>query len=350
VLLVALLAAGVVAAPAPVARAADWELVEASEPALRLFAPASGALFAQTASGLRRSDDGGASWRAVPLPPRKETQRRIVVAVDPTDHTRLFANGEQGVYRATDDAATWTPLTLPSPSGSAVLSIAVSPADHGLVYLSRSSGEGTGTTMWLLRSADGGDSWELVKESNAGPSCAYNVAVFWPHPTDPNRVYRRAGCYRSARNADPLQHSDDRGQTWSEVTAVQQGGTVAIAGGQGAAPDRFYLATHSASSAPDELAMRVFRSEDGLGAWAPVLDLPGSEVNALVSDPQSPDRVFAGASQGPVLASTDGGLSWSPLGMQDLGVVHDLALGVDGQNLYAATDQGVWRYPLGPAE
>ncbi len=33
--------------------------------------------------------------------------------------------------------------------------------------------------------------------------------------------------------------------------------------------------------------------------------------------------------------------TWSDLGRQDIGAVSDLALGVDGRNLYAATDQGV---------
>ena len=36
-------------------------------------------------------------------------------------------------------------------------------------------------------------------------------------------------------------------------------------------------------------------------------------------------------------ASVDGGATWSDLGRQDIGAVSDLALGVDGRNLYAAT-------------
>jgi hypothetical protein len=48
---------------------------------------------------------------------------------------------------------------------------------------------------------------------------------------------------------------------------------------------------------------------------------------------------------GGVLASLDGGTSWNPLG-QDLAGVNDLILGGDGQTLYAATNQGVWRIRL----
>ena len=34
------------------------------------------------------------------------------------------------------------------------------------------------------------------------------------------------------------------------------------------------------------------------------------------------------------------------LGRQDLGTIADLALGIDGVNLYAASDQGLWRLNL----
>jgi hypothetical protein len=44
--------------------------------------------------------------------------------------------------------------------------------------------------------------------------------------------------------------------------------------------------------------------------------------------------------------SYDGGLSWSAVGQAIAGSVHDLVLGVDGRNLYAATDSGVWRRTL----
>ncbi len=81
----------------------EWEPTELIEPVWRLFTPASGALFAHTArvSGIRvgplrlvwgsllRSDDGGVSWRPVPLPPSS----RGVVAIDPTDHSILYGMG-----------------------------------------------------------------------------------------------------------------------------------------------------------------------------------------------------------------------------------------------------------------
>src|SRR6188508_1302234 len=69
----------------PTAQGPEWVLLDASEPSFQLYAPASGALFARTASGLKRSDDGGATWRTIELPPRTSFQKRIVVEIDPTD-------------------------------------------------------------------------------------------------------------------------------------------------------------------------------------------------------------------------------------------------------------------------
>src|SRR4051812_8305169 len=64
---VVLAATCAVALSAHRAAAADWQPTGLGEPASMLFTPASGAFFAKTASGLSRSDDGGASWHAVPL-------------------------------------------------------------------------------------------------------------------------------------------------------------------------------------------------------------------------------------------------------------------------------------------
>ncbi len=48
-------------------------------------------------------------------------------------------------------------------------------------------------------------------------------------------------------------------------------------------------------------------------------------------------------------ASFDGGGIWHGVGQQDIAAVSDLVLGIDGRNLYAATETGVWRVALPPA-
>ena len=68
-------------------------------------------------------------------------------------------------------------------------------------------------------------------------------------------------------------------------------------------------------------------------------------VRALDSPcPSRRSRVYVGLANGGVKASSNG--TWGDLGRQDLGTIADLALGIDGVNLYAASDQGLWRLNL----
>ena len=48
-----------------------------------------------------------------------------------------------------------------------------------------------------------------------------------------------------------------------------------------------------------------------------------------------------------VMVSDDAGMSWADTGFSGELVINDLKLGIDGQNLYASTVEGVWRLPLG---
>src|SRR6202022_3063510 len=92
---------------------ADWEQTTLSEEVLQLFTPTSGPLYARTRSGLSRSDDAGTTWRAVSLPPGPVGS----VAVDPSDHTTIYAAEQDGLYKTVDDAHSWR---LISPASTTV--------------------------------------------------------------------------------------------------------------------------------------------------------------------------------------------------------------------------------------
>ena len=103
-------------------------------------------------------------------------------------------------------------------------------------------------------------------------------------------------------------------------------------------------------------------SDDG-ASWLPILSFEGGaqqgqlvEVGGLAVDPADSTRLWVGLNRsassvtprtfaGEVTFSADGGQTWSHLG-GGLPSIHDLALGIDGQNLYAATDNGVYRLRL----
>jgi hypothetical protein len=93
------------------------------------------------------------------------------------------------IVRSGDDGRTWTDLGPPLPSEILPLSIDVAPTDRSRVYLSGRLGSNDAYASVLLRSADGGVTFEriLVPETNVD-RMAYIAAV---HPIDPDRLYVR---------------------------------------------------------------------------------------------------------------------------------------------------------------
>lgn len=333
-----------------------WEMFPLPDPVYRLFAPASGALFADGTESLYRSNDGGATWAAVNLPPPSRGRSRAR-AIDPTDHTAIYAVGELGRYKTADDAATWQvllPETFPT-------WIAVSPADRNLVYL----------VFWdrpdlrIMRSRDGGASWETAHERQH--ACDGSPDFFQPHASDPARAFLAISC-AGVNPSGSLEQSADQGATWS---GSGLGETTELVGGQGAAPGRFY-AVHPVLGPSDpnlrgvssmhsrRWETRVYKSDDGGQGWFEVRDISSQAgrpddtrpIGAeLAYDPAAPDRVYlAGApprvgGEG-VLVSQDGGTTWANAGQGGPTSVNDLALGIDGRNLYAAGQDGVSRLRL----
>jgi photosystem II stability/assembly factor-like uncharacterized protein len=349
----------------------EWELTPLAEPALRLFTPASGAFFAQITRAFMRSDDGGDIWQQVSLGPAD-----TILEVDPTNHSVLYAAGPNGIYRTRDDASTWT-LILPFSAdvGSSALALAVSPVDAHLVYLATSGGAHNAAESHFLRSRDGGATWRLL-EDHQFSLCTASVTILQPHPTDVERVFRAAPCNAGRTFGASLNQSTDYAGTWTAVFNPEPfakpllGYPRRLVGGQGTAPARFYLAVNRDRRLGGS---SLFRTDDDGATWTellanrgggtPAYIPPGEDPNApniglggLAYDPANPDHLFVGrqsypgyfaaADGGGVSESRDAGLSWSDLGRQDIGAVNDLAWGIDGRNLYAATEQGVWRLRL----
>jgi len=365
-------APGAVSQAMPLAHAApaDWELTSLGALPQRLFLPASGVLFVQTASDVERSDDGGATWAPVALGPAT-----MLLATDPLQHTTLYAAGADGVYKTTDDAHTWQQIFAYGPTvGGKALALAASPADRNLLYLGL-AGSLAAEEFHFFRSRDGGATWQQLEQQHFS-LCSWNVLVLQPHPSDARRVFRAADCIAGRNVGESLAESTDMGQTWTPVFNAQPfsapflGYPERLVGGQGRAPQRFYLAVNRDRRVGGS---SVVRSDDDGASWDEVLAYhgggtpgfspPGEDPNApnvqlggLAYDPAQPDQVYIGrqvflgyfepASGGAVAASRDGGATWFGLGRQDIGAVSDLALSVDGGTLLAATDQGLWRLQL----
>jgi photosystem II stability/assembly factor-like uncharacterized protein len=93
----------------------------------------------------------------------------------------------------------------------------------------------------------------------------------------------------------------------------------------------------------------VFRSDDAGATWSDVTaNLPSIPVNAIVSDPASPDRVWVACDVG-VFESVDAGGSWSVFGtgLPNALAVDLLFYGPDRLLRVATRSRGVWEATVG---
>jgi photosystem II stability/assembly factor-like uncharacterized protein len=344
----------------------DWERRGLRGPILSLMTPPAGAFFAvqgdpdnpnlSSVGTFWRSDDAGDSWQEIGVPLATE---RLVI--DPTDNATLFTTGWR-LHKSTDGGASWTRLVADGWPEVRDLrhpdQLVISPADHRMVYLTEYSDTGS-RVLW---SGDGGLTWvPTMDQPWTLHNCYINTSALLAHPEDPARLLRVATCGLDASDGQAVSVSEDQGATWTDRGKPVLPGIRAaidrIVGWQGARPERLYVTTvhRESSRSGGSSVMRgrsLFRSDDEGRSWTLLLTTiqPGAiektpSITGLAYDPARPDVLYL-ASQSGVRVSTDAGQSWADLGRQDLPRISGIALGVDGRNLYAATQDGLFRLRL----
>jgi len=323
----------------------DWTLLDGSpQPARSLGALASGALTVSGSDGLSISDDGGATWRQLANPPDGQT-----IAVAPSDPRVLYAWGSGGLERSPGaGGGAWTVIraVVPSSADTRAPPFAVDPVDPDRLFLVEK--------QTILRSTNGGAAWQpIFVISGANGPCQPSVQLVIPHPTDPLRLFTDAGCYAGRDEGTQLEQTRDDGATWPLFIRRQEFIPRRVAGGFAARPGRWYV---SADAFQQVQGASVFRSDDDGQTWSTVLQTEHSApvLGGLAADPANPDTVWAAvgrtndASTTGVRVSADGGQTWAFLGRQDIGWVNDLSLARDGSALFAATNEGIWRFSFAP--
>ncbi len=335
------------------------------------------------------STNGGANWHGANAGPAIVDVHSL--AVDPAKPDVLYAlAGLDGVFKSADRGANWTTLTaLPiptDPSGpipGSVLSLAINsgnsnilyawatchlfksidagaswqsnarrvpdwcgdggflsldPHDSNTFYLAQSDGvDGAG---WLLKTADGGLSWNYIWQSRDFPLA---VAIA---PGDPATIY--------VGTSNGLLKTTDGGSIWSDTPLHSVVNVLAI---DPLHPNVVYAATTSDDFYPLPAGSPgLFKSTDAGASWSAInsgletLINTGAPVTALALDPVHPDVVYAGTSGNGVFRSTDGGAHWSPFnrGLTNFDV-RILAIAPGRADLlYASTSAGVFAIPLVP--
>jgi hypothetical protein len=257
-----------------------------------------------TRSGVWRSEDGGASWRAAGLADRSI----MAVAASPTERGVAWAGMEPSeVWRSGDGGATWERAqgleALPSspewsfppkPETHHVRWIACHPREPGRLWVAIEAGA-------LVSTADGGRTWR--DRVRGGPWDTHELAI---HPAAPDTLRVAAG--------DGYFESDDGGATWRSPGAGLDVGylrSVAID------PGRPEVVVVSAASGPRRAYVagmsdgRVYRRQ-GQGPWEPVRDGwpdPPSTIAPLLAPGTQPGELWAADERG-VHRSDDGGVRW----------------------------------------
>jgi hypothetical protein len=88
------------------------------------------------------------------------------VTVDPGSAATIYAAGSGGLYKTQTGGSTWTSVLSTTDS---VIGLAVSPADHRLVFVATAQGTGS---FQVRRSVDGGAAWTTI-EGRRTARCLY---------------------------------------------------------------------------------------------------------------------------------------------------------------------------------
>ncbi len=251
------------------------------------------------------------------------------IALDPGASDRLIVATHAGLYRAAADGS----ARLVSEAGEDLISLAPVPGASGAFVAGGRSA--LGENLGLLRSDDGGQTWTRVGDGAKGPAAFYALDV---SPADSKTIY-------GLGLKQGFQASHDGGRTWSAYT-VPTGPVYDIAAST-VDPARVYAATRNGlmvsrdggetwqaayprprrpatavEVAPDGrlyafvwregLVMAKDEAEDGALSWTVVAnDFVDRLLIDIAADPARPQWIYGLADTGALMASDDGGRSWT---------------------------------------
>jgi photosystem II stability/assembly factor-like uncharacterized protein len=231
--------------------------------------------------GLYISNDGGVTWES-DADMRGQSIRALEAA--PSDPKTLVAGTLKGVYRSTDGGQHWQ---LISPEGSQeiheVESIAIDPANPQIIYA------GTWHLPW--KTTDGGVNWTSIKQGIIEDSDVFSIIV---DPKDSNVVFASAcsGIYKSQNGGEKFQKVQGIPSTARRTRVLMQD------------PQNLNIVFAGTTEG-------LYRTGDSGAAWQRTTG-PEVIINDVYVDPANTNRILLATDRGGVLASNDGGYSFSP--------------------------------------
>ncbi|HKC88899.1 MAG TPA: sialidase, partial [Blastocatellia bacterium] len=315
--------------------------------------------------GVWKSVNGGTTFK--PVFDKQPVQSIGAITIDPKNSkviwvgageswTRNSVSIGDGVYKSTDGGENWTNVGLKETER--IAKILVDPSDSNSVYVCAPG------KLWsdsdergVYKTTDGGKTWtKILKGANASTGCSMismdrqNPKAIFAGMWDFRRkgwTFRSGGASPDAPSGSGLFKSSDGGATWTELDAngakglpAKPWGRVAVA----VAPSKpnVVYAVIEAEMPKDGL----YRSDDGGKTWT-ALDRSQSMIwrpfyfSDLIVDPKDENKLYK--PNGPLIASNDGGKSFSNITGGTHGDHHDLWINPNNtDHLIAGDDGGVW--------
>jgi photosystem II stability/assembly factor-like uncharacterized protein len=230
---------------------------------------------------LFRSRDGGETWEVA-----RDLHGKSIraLAIADSDPKTLVAGALDGVFRSRDGGSTWQRI---SPENHAELkqveSVAIDPTDPDVIYA------GTWHLPW--KTDDGGKTWHSIKKGVIDDSDVFSIVI---DPASPANVFISAcsGIYRS----------DSGGDLFRKLQGIP------------------YSARRTRSLRMDPTDHNVVYAGTTEGLWKTLdgganwsrLTASNVIVNDVLIDPGRPSHLLLATDRGGVLASNDGGVTFSP--------------------------------------
>ena len=314
----------------------------------------------------------GGVWKSVndgntfkPMFDKQPVQSIGAIAIDPSSAKTVWVGtGEawtrnstsigDGIYKSIDGGDNWTKMGLAD--SERIAKILVDPKDSNTVYACATG------KLWsdsddrgVYKTTDGGKSWnKILKGGNASTGCSMlsmssrDSKTLYAGMWDFRRqgwTFRSGGDSPTAPSASALYKSVDGGATWTDLNQQSAEGLPAKPWGRIAVtaapsnPDVVYALIESTRSA-------LFRSSDAGKTWQErdrsqmMVWRPFYFANLIV-DPKDENKVYKPG--GGLIASNDGGSSFSFIGGGAHGDFHDVWIDpANTTELIASDDGGVW--------